>query len=126
MIYKTFQKVSNVCQLLDKSKLLATQTINGVTFTNNGDGTIAVNGTATDRALYRVYDARYLPSTIIGHKCLIESNVSLPGGDAISIHSANWDVVNSTPIGEITALSDIIIAVEVGNKFFVLQIIVFL
>ena len=47
MIYKTFQKVSNVCQLLDKSKYPATRTINGVTFTNNGDGTITANGTAT-------------------------------------------------------------------------------
>lgn len=45
--YKKLLKVSDVCQLLDKSKYLATQTINGVTFTNNGDGTITVNGTAT-------------------------------------------------------------------------------
>ncbi len=47
MIYKTLKKVSDVCQLLDKSKYPATQTNNGVTFTNNGDGSITVNGTAT-------------------------------------------------------------------------------
>lgn len=47
MIYKTLKKVSDYCQLLDKSKYPATQTINGVTFTNNGDGTITANGTAT-------------------------------------------------------------------------------
>ena len=47
---KRMIKVSDVCQLLDKSKYPATQTINGVTFTNNGDGSITVNGTATDRA----------------------------------------------------------------------------
>ena len=41
--YKKLLKVSDVCQLLDKSKYPATQTINGVTFTNNGDGTITVN-----------------------------------------------------------------------------------
>ena len=34
-------------QLLDKSKFTATKTINGVTFTNNGDGTITYNGTTT-------------------------------------------------------------------------------
>lgn len=34
-------------QLLDKSKFTATTTINGVTFTNNGDGTITYNGTTT-------------------------------------------------------------------------------
>ena len=45
--YKKILKVSDVCQLLDKSKYPATQTINGVTFTNNGDGTITVNGTTT-------------------------------------------------------------------------------
>lgn len=45
--YKKLVKVSDMCQLLDKSKFSATQTINGVTFTNNGDGTITVNGTST-------------------------------------------------------------------------------
>lgn len=46
--YKKLLKVSDVCQLLDKSKYPATQTINGVTFTNNGDGSITVNGTVAD------------------------------------------------------------------------------
>ena len=41
--YKKILKVSDVCQLLDKSKYPGTQTIDGVTFTNNGDGTITVN-----------------------------------------------------------------------------------
>lgn len=45
--YKKLLKVSDVCQLLDKSKYPATTTTNGVTFTNNGDGTITANGTAT-------------------------------------------------------------------------------
>lgn len=47
-MHKGRYKVSDVCQLLDKSKYPATQTVNGVTFTNNGDGTISVNGTAND------------------------------------------------------------------------------
>ena len=50
--YKKLLKVSDVCQLLDKSKYPATQTIIGVTFTNNGDGTITANGTATKRATF--------------------------------------------------------------------------
>lgn len=57
--YKKLLKVSDVCQLLDKSKYPATQTINGVTFTNNGDGTITVNGTATANVRYG-YD--FLPN----------------------------------------------------------------
>ena len=57
MAYKKLIKVSNVCQLFDKRKFLATQTVNGITFTNNGDGTITVNGTATGRAAFRfVFD----------------------------------------------------------------------
>lgn len=40
-------KSTKMVQLLDKSKFSATTTKNGVTFTNNGDGTITVNGTVT-------------------------------------------------------------------------------
>lgn len=47
-------KVSNVCQLLDKSKYPVTKTDNGVTYTNNGDGTITVNGTATDNIYFNI------------------------------------------------------------------------
>lgn len=48
-------RVSDVCQLLDKSKYPATQTMGGVTFTYNGDGTITVNGTTSSvRASYFV------------------------------------------------------------------------
>jgi hypothetical protein len=36
--------------LIPKATLPVTQTLNGITFTNNGDGTITVNGTATDNA----------------------------------------------------------------------------
>ena len=48
--YKKLIKVSNVCQVLNKSKFPVTQTINDVTFTNNGDGTITANGTASAEA----------------------------------------------------------------------------
>lgn len=43
--YKSIMKVSNICQLLDKSKYPATITHYGVTVTNNGDGTVTLNGT---------------------------------------------------------------------------------
>lgn len=46
--YKKLLKVSDVCQLLDKSKYPATMATNGVTFTNNGDGSITVNGAIAD------------------------------------------------------------------------------
>lgn len=45
--YKSIMKVSDVCQLVDKSKIPTTRTISGVTFTNNGDGSVTVYGTST-------------------------------------------------------------------------------
>ena len=57
-MYKGRYKVSDVCQLVNKSKYSNTNTVNGITFTNNkDDGTITVNGTATNRAIdtYVVY-----------------------------------------------------------------------
>lgn len=55
MIYKTLLKVSNVCQLLDKSKFATTGTLNGVTFHNNGDGSYTLNGTSTDYIYFNFY-----------------------------------------------------------------------
>lgn len=55
MIYKTLKKVSDVCQLLDKSKYPATKTVGGITYTNNGDGTITINGTNTKRLTVPIY-----------------------------------------------------------------------
>lgn len=45
--YKSIMKVSDVCQLVDKSKIPTTRTISGVTFTNNGDGSVTIDGTST-------------------------------------------------------------------------------
>lgn len=46
--YKNIMKVSDVCQLVDKSKFTASGTINGITWVSNGDGSITLNGTCTD------------------------------------------------------------------------------
>lgn len=40
--------------LLDKTKFKPTRTINGVTFTNNGDGSYTLNGTATNYAYFQI------------------------------------------------------------------------
>lgn len=46
-MYKGRYKVSDVCQLLDKSEYLSAITNKGVTTISNGDGSITINGTAT-------------------------------------------------------------------------------
>lgn len=56
-------------QLLDKNKYPTTSTINGVTFTNNGDGTITVNGTATSSAFFSVQNN--YADIMSGHKYMI-------------------------------------------------------
>ena len=60
-------------QLLDKSKFQATTTINSVTFTNNGDGSITVNGTADAAVYYRLDNAI---SVSVGHKLMIVGGIS--------------------------------------------------
>ena len=54
-------------QLLDKSKYPATTTTNGVTFTNNGDGSVTVNGTASSSVNYSLilYSVKF---GVTGHK----------------------------------------------------------
>ena len=72
-------------QLIDTSDI-PTQTINGITFTNNGDGSIIVDGTATANAdinLQRVDN-----TTIIGHKYLMLGGAA---GGSISTYFYRYD-----------------------------------
>ena len=79
-------------QALDKTKFSLGQTIiNGITFTNNNDGTITVNGTATARATYVVENVY---TEIVGHKCLLRG---CPLGGSTStyvLHDSSWGVVD--------------------------------
>lgn len=52
-------------QMLDKSKYPATTTIDGVTFTNNGDGTITYNGTTSTGANHTLQSGL---KVVAGHK----------------------------------------------------------
>lgn len=89
--YKKLLKVSDVCQLLDKRKYSATQTINGVTFTNNGDGTITYNGVTSVGANYILQSGLKVVS---GHKYF--SCVGENIGDKISVLLyANEDPYNT-------------------------------
>lgn len=69
-------------QMLDKSKYSSTTTLYGVTFTNNGDGTITVNGTATSNTEYVL-----LASTnnfgVVGHKYFL---CGCPSGGSIDTY----------------------------------------
>lgn len=72
-------------QLLDKDDFPATQTINGITFTNNGDGSITVSGTATDTAYIKLSKDNI---KIVNHKYLLVGCPS--GGSGLSGYTL-WD-----------------------------------
>ena len=122
-MYKGRYKVSDVCQLLDKSKYPATQTVNGVTFTNNGDGSITANGTATSRAVLELFN-KTLP--IIRGKGLIIGDPQ-PGYAFINYMFYNnkdeWLVDNASYRGngviftgrDDAAYAILYIAIEPGN-----------
>ena len=77
-------------QMLDKSKYPATTTTNGVTFTNNGDGTIIVNGTATANTIFApIIGSNSIP-VISGHKFLF---ISCPLGGSSSTYYSDLKTV---------------------------------
>lgn len=67
--FKKVIKVGAVAQLLNKNKFPATTTKKGVTFTNNGDGTITVSGEATDTIFYPIENAPLIVTHLyyLGH-----------------------------------------------------------
>lgn len=56
--YKSKLKVANVCQLVNLTVL--SETKNGVAFTNNGNGTATVDGTATTLTEFKLQNANFL------------------------------------------------------------------
>lgn len=79
--YKSIMKVSDVCQLVDKSKFTASGTTNGITWVSNGDGSITLNGTCTSGfalnpfnqqipvdQTHIYYESPYLSINYSGHK----------------------------------------------------------
>lgn len=80
-------------QLLDKSKFPVTKTGNGITFTNNGDGSISVNGTATGFSAMLLYEgSNYRSLFIVGHKYLL---TGAPSGCSSNCYLQVWDSINS-------------------------------
>lgn len=90
--------IVNWNQLVDTHK--ATETVNGITFTNNGDGSWTINGTATARA-----QMTFMTIPIVsGHKYLVVSNFSTV--------NANWRVIFQ---GEWITSSSIVNCVNTNN-----------
>ena len=70
-------KVSNVCQVFNKEEFIATTTRDGITFTNNGDGSFTINGTATANVFIKLFKSgAEITGFNINHKYLICGNLS--------------------------------------------------
>lgn len=100
-------KASDVCQLFDKDKFFATRTIGGVTFTNNGDGSLTINCVSTDGADNPLflpptgYSSTFDLYSIEGHKYLL---IPLPQSFSYSTLAfifGSVDSSNGVPYAEI-------------------------
>ena len=85
--------LKGVNNLFDKNTFFATGTKAGVTFTNNGDGTITVNGTATDTGFLNFGTPLSHDVVIGGHKALIRGCPKNDSGGNIvfSLHNQGYD-----------------------------------
>ena len=86
-------------QLLDKSKYRGSSTFEGVTFTNNGDGTWTVVGTAPDvpankeyvRAPVIIWDLEFSKKHFIpGHKIVVAGGVSMDSAGKSAVVQWIW------------------------------------
>lgn len=109
-------------QLVDKSNLRSTETINGVTFTiNKTNGTITVNGTATANTIYNVlFSGQSLYMTPKTYICL----KGCPRGGSDATYYLNWANYDIHDIGngvyrQLTALTDtklVYVNLQIGIK----------
>lgn len=95
-------------QMLNKSKYPATKVYSGVTYTNNGDGTITLNGTATATTNYNLQSGI---SVVAGHKYFCDYSHILRGGAVfVLLYTGGSDGFNNhypTYVsGMVTALKD--------------------
>ncbi len=100
-------KVSNVCQLGDKQKYNASETKSGITFTNNGDGTITVNGTSTRIVEFNLQFINFIKN----HTYLL---IGCPSGGSTSTYILD----TGAGIGNDTGNGTISKPIFPGNKYF--------
>ena len=90
--YKSIMKVSDVCQLVDKSKFPDTLTKNGVTLTNNTDGSLTLNGTP-ETSSYSQFLCNI--NTVVGHKYAL---IGIEGGtDSSGLYLYRLRIFNLNP-----------------------------
>ena len=85
----------------------STKTVNGITFTNNGDGTITANGTATKLTVYKILPSN--PETFVDYPAGKYIFSGCPSGGSLSTYCINF-AASST----FTGYDDIMDANDIG------------
>ena len=91
---KRMIKVSEVCQLLDKSKYNLPRTESGLTFTAGNDGSIIVNGTCTSTVWANIFSFELNPEhtfILIGCPGTNVNDVALYTLDPVGNDSKQWE-----------------------------------
>ncbi len=91
-IYKVSDRVSDETHTNLINPTAQTQTVNGVKFTNNGDGTYTVNGTASAEAL--IVQPKYLDLTPLRNKDI--KIVGCPSGGGASKYQFNINIYDGS------------------------------
>lgn len=96
--FKKAIKVGDITQLLDKSKFaFKTFTTDGITFTNNNNGSITLSGTSTGSARMLIYAQDKLDRLKKGHKYLLSSGRDDDNGDhfvTINLYNDNFNYID--------------------------------
>lgn len=91
---KRMIKVSDVCQLLDKSKYNLPHTESGLTFTAGTDGSIIVNGTCTSTVWANISSFELNPEhtfILIGCPGTNVNDVALYTADVVTLATRQWE-----------------------------------
>lgn len=91
---KVTELKSNGKNMLDYRKARNSFTANGITFTNNGDGSFTVDGTATAQATYYIHEIS--KNDILPLKAGVAYTISGAAyGVGICVYDENWKVYNT-------------------------------
>ena len=93
-IQSVVNPVVKVCGKNLLKPTLETTTVNGVTITNNGDGTYTLNGTATDRVVLFLFDNKIMPLYKGDYSIIItDKNESIINQIAVLFTNDGWKTI---------------------------------
>lgn len=102
--------------LINANNFPDTRTTNGITFTNNGDGTITVNGTATGRAIYNGKDILVETTVAVDRKKFLLKGCPSGGSNNTYYLRNDWSGIKDIGAGKIFNISNSINHILINTK----------